>query len=81
MEYQPNDFLTTDEISKYYGISKPTVYNRKSDMKLISRFQPAIKFGGRKIRFKELDEFFAYFGTPECRNELNRIKTLNRSKK
>lgn len=77
MTYTPDDYLTTKDIANEFHISIATVYRRKKEMMMFSRFHSGIFMGGSRIRFKELEEFMKYVHTPEYKKELKRLKMVS----
>lgn len=84
MSYQPDDYLTTKEIAAEFGFTDRTIYTRKKEMKLMKGFNSGVFLGGRKIRYKELCDFFRYVHTDEYRIEKKKLEEkclLPKSKK
>ncbi|KSU14938.1 hypothetical protein LMG8520_0112 [Lactococcus lactis subsp. lactis] len=74
MSYQPDDYLTTKEIAVEFGVTTRTIYTRKKEMQLMKGFNSGIFLGGRKIRYKELCDFFRYVHTAEYRMEKKKLE-------
>ncbi|MDG6161787.1 helix-turn-helix transcriptional regulator [Lactococcus formosensis] len=78
MSYKPDDYLKLKDIEKEFDISRTTVYRIKKSMELFPKFRSGLFLGGRRIRFKELEEFMQYVHTPEYKQELKKLKTVIR---
>jgi predicted DNA-binding protein YlxM (UPF0122 family) len=78
MSYKPDDYLKLKDIEKEFDISRTTVYRIKKSMELFPRFRSGLFLGGKRIRFKELEEFMQYIDTPEYKQELKKLKTVIR---
>ncbi|MDG6115394.1 helix-turn-helix transcriptional regulator [Lactococcus formosensis] len=76
MPYKPDDYLTLKEVEEKYRVSRTTVYRIKKSMELFPRFRSGLFLGGRRIRFKELEEFMQYIHTPEYKQELMKLKAV-----
>lgn len=76
MSYKPDDYLKLKDIEKEFDISRTTVYRIKKSMELFPRFRSGLFLGGKRIRFKELEEFMQYIDTPEYKQELKKFKTV-----
>jgi hypothetical protein len=76
MTYKPDDYLTLKEVEEKYRVSRTTVYRIKKSMELFPRFRTGLFLGGRRIRFKELEEFTQFIHTPEYKQELKKLKTV-----
>lgn len=76
MTYKLDDYLTLKEVEEKYRVSRTTVYRIKKSMELFPRFRKGLFLGGRRIRFKELEEFMQYVHTPEYKQELNKLKAV-----
>lgn len=76
MSYKPDDYLKLKDIEKEFDISRTTVYRIKKSMELFPKFRSGLFLGGRRIRFKELEEFMQYVHTPEYKQELNKLKAV-----
>ncbi len=75
MSYKPDDYLKLKDIEIEFDISRTTVYRIKING-VISRFRSGLFLGGKRIRFKELEEFMQYIDTPEYKQELNKLKAV-----
>ncbi|WP_165719238.1 helix-turn-helix transcriptional regulator [Lactococcus petauri] len=78
MSYKPDDYLKLKDIEIEFDISRTTVYRIKKSMELFPRFRSGLFLGGKRIRFKELEEFMQYIDTPEYKQELKKLKTVIR---
>lgn len=78
MSYKPDDYLKLKDIEKEFDISRTTVYRIKKSMELFPKFRSGLFLGGRRIRFKELEEFMQYVHTAEYKQELKKLKTVIR---
>lgn len=76
MTYNLDDYLTLKEVEEKYRVSRTTVYRIKKSMELFPRFRSGLFLGGRRIRFKELEEFMQYIHTPEYKQELKKLKAV-----
>ena len=76
MTYNPDDYLTLKEVEEKYRVSRTTVYRIKKPMELFPKFRSGLFLGGRRIRFKELEEFMQYIHTPEYKQELMKLKVV-----
>ncbi|MFK4841026.1 helix-turn-helix transcriptional regulator [Lactococcus petauri] len=76
MSYKPDDYLKLKDIEIEFDISRTTVYRIKKSMELFPRFRSGLFLGGRRIRFKELEEFMQYIHTPEYKQELMKLKVV-----
>ncbi|USI66408.1 helix-turn-helix transcriptional regulator [Lactococcus garvieae] len=76
MSYKPDDYLKLKDIEIEFDISRTTVYRIKKSMELFPRFRSGLFLGGKRIRFKELEEFMQYIDTPEYKQELNKLKAV-----
>ncbi|NHJ18524.1 DNA-binding protein [Lactococcus garvieae] len=78
MSYKPDDYLKLKDVEIEFDISRTTVYRIKKSMELFPKFRSGLFLGGRRIRFKELEEFMQYVHTPEYKQELKKLKTVIR---
>lgn len=78
MAYKPDDYLTLKEVEVHYGICRSTVYNYKKNMELFPEFRVGIALRGRRIRFKELEEFIQFTASAEYKQELKKKKAVIR---
>lgn len=78
MSYKPDDYLKLKDVEIEFDISRTTVYRIKKSMELFPRFRSGLFLGGKRIRFKELEEFMQYVDTPEYRQEIKKLKTVIR---
>lgn len=76
MSYKPDDYLKLKDIEIEFDISRTTVYRIKKSMELFPKFRAGLFLGGKRIRFKELEEFMQYVDTPEYKQELKKLKTV-----
>lgn len=76
MSYKPDDYLKLKDIEIEFDISRTTVYRIKKSMELFPKFRSGLFLGGKRIRFKELEEFMQYVDTPEYKQELKKLKTV-----
>lgn len=76
MSYKPDDYLKLKDVEIEFDISRTTVYRIKKSMELFPRFRSGLFLGGKRIRFKELEEFMQYVDTPEYKQELKKLKTV-----
>lgn len=76
MTYKLDDYLTLKEVEEKYRVSRTTVYRIKKSMELFPRFRKGLFLGGRRIRFKELEEFMQYVHTPDYKQELKKLKAV-----
>ncbi|MFK4951171.1 helix-turn-helix transcriptional regulator [Lactococcus garvieae] len=76
MSYKPDDYLKLKDIEIEFDISRTTVYRIKKSMELFPRFRSGLFLGGKRIRFKELEEFMQYIHTPEYKQELMKLKVV-----
>lgn len=76
MDYKPTDYLTLKEVETHYKVCRSTVYNYKRNMTLFPEFRSGIALGGRRLRFKELDEFIQFTARVEYRKKLKELKAV-----